>query len=85
MSAVAPPRVRDIEENWGTLPPPEPSPRCLWWVNRIAAGWRPNRRIKIMGYYEASAYYGVWIWEYLDILRPALDAALRSTCPRVVT
>ena len=67
-----PPRVADIEQHWGE-PPPVRSPRCAAWVTRIRAGWRPNRRISGMGYYDSAEYYGVYIWEYLNVLSPLLD------------
>jgi hypothetical protein len=71
MKPVAPPRVRDHYEFWSN-PPPEPSPRLLYWKARIAAGWRPGRFIRRMGYDESAEYYGVWIWEYTQVLRPLL-------------
>lgn len=70
---AAPPRVKDIEAFW-TEPPPVPSERALWWVKRIESGWVGNRRTQAMGYYEAAHYFGVYIWELLNMLRPALDA-----------
>ncbi len=70
---ICPPRVGDNEEHWMT-PPPERSARCQFWVDRINAGWRPNKRINKMGYYESSDYYGVYIWEYINVLSPLLLA-----------
>lgn len=43
------------------------------WVERIRNGWRGNKRIRIKGYYEASEYFGVYIWEYLEIIYPLLS------------
>lgn len=39
---------------------------------RINAGWRPNRRLRSMGYHESAEYFGVYIWEYLNVLYPLL-------------
>lgn len=61
----------NIQQYW-QHPPLEPSPRLLHWQGKIAAGWEPNRRISSMGYYEASEWFGVYIWEYLNVLRPLL-------------
>ena len=63
--------VENVMDYWLEAPP-EPSGRLLQWLERIRNGWRPNRRISGMGYYEASEFYGVYIWEYLNVLRPAL-------------
>ena len=68
---MAPTRVHDHRHYW-THPPPKMSPRCTWWVDRIADGWRPNKRIRKMGYDEAAEYYGVYIWEYLNVLKGLL-------------
>lgn len=67
----APPRVADIELFW-TEPPPEQSARCAWWVKRIGEGWAGNKRTRIMGYDEAAAYFGVYIWEYVHVLADLL-------------
>lgn len=53
-------------------PPPEPSPRLRKWLAKIAGGWKRNRRIGFMGYHEASEFYGVYIWEYFNVLQPAI-------------
>lgn len=72
MKSQAPPRVGDDLKYWTTAPP-ELSARCLWWENRIHAGWRPNKRIRSMGYFEASAYFGVHIWEWINALSPLIS------------
>jgi hypothetical protein len=64
-----PPAVDDRYQYWGE-PPPERSPRCEWWVRQIEQGWRPNRRYLREGYDSASELYGVYIWEYLNVIRP---------------
>jgi hypothetical protein len=71
VTSPAPPRVKDGEKYWQE-PPPEGSPRCAWWVARIEAGWRGNRRVRSMGYYSCSEYFGVYIWEWLHVLSPLL-------------
>lgn len=70
---------KETEKYW-TSPPPEPSPGCVKWLAKIAAGWRPNSRIKGMGYAEAAEFYGVYIWELYNRIRPALKG-LKKTCP----
>lgn len=72
MKSPAPPRVVNIDVYW-TNPPPEPSQRCIWWEHRIKDGWRRNKRIGKMGYHESAAYFGVYIWEWLNVLAPLLD------------
>lgn len=73
----APPRVADRCLYWSE-PPPALSARCMsarctFWLDRIGRGWRANRRIRIMGYDEAAEHFGVYIWEWMHVLRPALD------------
>lgn len=67
----APRRVDSIEAFWSE-PPPERSPRCTWWVQRVTDGWRGNRRISGMSYYTSAAYFGVYIWEWINVLSPML-------------
>lgn len=66
-----PPRVTNVETYW-TAAPPERSPRCAHWLTRFTEGWRPNRRVCGFGYHEAAEYYGVYIWEYINVLSPTL-------------
>ena len=70
MKPAAPPRV-DI---WAfqERAPPAPSARMLWWQDRIRAGWRRNRRISAMAYTEAAEHFGVYLWEWLNVLSPML-------------
>jgi hypothetical protein len=68
-----PPAVDDRYRYWAQ-PPSVPSPRCEYWLQRIEQGWRPNRRIRGMGYDEAAEWYGVYIWEYLHKIAPAVEA-----------
>ena len=74
----APPRVARGEDFWAN-PPPAPSPRCTWWLSRIDGGWRPNRRVGFFSYDEAADYFGVWYWEWLHVLSPAIDVAQGAT------
>lgn len=69
---IAPPRVQP-EEYWATEPP-QRSARCSWWEARIRAGWRRNRRLRSLGYHESAEYFGVYIWEWLNVLSPMLSA-----------
>jgi hypothetical protein len=69
----APGRVEDVERYW-TSGPDEHSARCQWWMKRIEDGWRPNRRINTLGYHEMAEYFGVYIWEYLNVIYPVLEA-----------
>ena len=67
----------DRYEYWGK-PPPEPSARLLWWLDQIEAGWRPNRFYRRLGYDEGAERFGVYIWEYLNVIRPVLCRAERE-------
>lgn len=71
-----PPRVEDHYQYWGEAPP-EPSQRCIYWVRQIERGWRPNRRIPDC-YCCGSEWHGVYIWEYLNVIRPLLDTKRKS-------
>jgi hypothetical protein len=67
-----PPRVADHYEFW-VDPPPAESERLKYWLKTIEAGWRPNRRIRQMCYDCSAEFYGVWLWEYLNVLAPMLQ------------
>ena len=68
-----PPPVDDVTTYW-TLAPPAPSPRCAYWLRRHRDGnWQPNRRLRTEGYHAAAEQLGVWIWEYLHLIRPLYD------------
>lgn len=67
-------RVQDVTTHW-TEPPPEPSGALTCWLDKIKAGWRPNKRVRGMGYHESSEFYGVYIWEYINVLSPAIREA----------
>lgn len=76
MKPPAPARARNIEEYW-TDRPPEPSARLMWWLTRIDAGWRPNARTATLGYYSQAEYFGVYLWEWLNVLYPKFAAMER--------
>lgn len=56
---------------------PARSPQLAHWLARLDAGWRPNRRLRRMGYAERAAFFGVTAEEYLREIRPRLAG---STC-----
>lgn len=62
----------NIEDYWDR-PPPEPTAKCVAWRKKIEDGWRPNRRISQMGYYEKAEFFGVYIWEYINVISPMLN------------
>lgn len=67
-----PPRVEDVYAVWLEAPK-EHSARCLYWEDRIRRGWRPNKRIRGMGYSTSSEFYGIYVWEYLNVICPLLE------------
>lgn len=76
MSAPAwghkPPAVDDIERYW-TTPPPVLSPRVEYWLRRLADGtWKPNKRFLRECYDCRTEWLGVYLWEYVNIIGPAL-------------
>ena len=71
-----PPRVQDEQLYWSNAPP-SPSERCTYWLKQIEKGWHPNRRLRCLGYHEASMFYGVYVWEYNHVLLPAFYARER--------
>jgi hypothetical protein len=56
-------------EFW-TNPPPTMSARCSWWVDRVRGGFRRNKRLKVMDYSDSAAFFGVYVWEWLNVLWP---------------
>lgn len=62
----------NIEEYW-IDPPPSPSPSLAEWMERIRNGWRRNRRIGQMGYYQSARFFNVYIWEYINVLSPEIN------------
>ena len=67
-----PEQVADCYAFWGD-PPPVESERCRYWMRQIERGWRPNRRLRAEGYACSAHWYGVYIWEYLNRIAPALE------------
>lgn len=58
--------------DYWTERPPMPSPNLLKWQKKIEDGWVPNARISSMGYDESAEFFGVYIWEYINVLLPLL-------------
>jgi hypothetical protein len=67
-----PAAVADVYAYWGELPP-EPSPRCRYWLRQIERGWRPNRHLRSMGRHESAHWYGVYLAEWSEVIYPALN------------
>jgi hypothetical protein len=67
-----PPRVDDHYRYW-TEAPPSLSPRCTYWARQIQRGWRPNRRIRAECYDCSAQWYGIYIWEYINVIQPLID------------
>lgn len=67
-----PPRVADHYAFWGD-PPPERSERCAYWLRQIERGWTPNKYLSREGYDSSSEWFGVYIWEYVNVLSPAIE------------
>lgn len=66
-----PARVGDRADFWANAHRTR-SERCIAWEARIRAGWRPNRRLSQMGWEEKAKWYGVYNWEYIEVLAPLL-------------
>jgi hypothetical protein len=75
---TAPPRVDNVYFYWED-PPPERSAKCAYWLARIKDGWRPNRRISEMGCSESAEFFGIYVWEWVNVVRPIISAAESST------
>jgi hypothetical protein len=72
-----PPRVANPYDFW-TEAPPERSERCAYWLRQIEHGWRPNKYLAGEGYDAAAHWYGIYIWEYLNLIYPALSVEVRT-------
>lgn len=67
-----PSKVKEVMDFW-TQPPPELSDRCKWWIRQFENGWTPNRRwCGSQGYHLTAEMYGVYIWEYLNVISPLI-------------
>jgi hypothetical protein len=73
-----PPKVEDRYLYWSE-PPHMRSDRCEYWLRQFERGWRPNGRILGMGYDSDAQWFGVYLWEYLNVLSPRLDELRRQT------
>lgn len=71
LEAPRPPKVKDIYANTGR-DTGELSERCRWWLRQIERGWRPNRRIASECWECSADWYGVYGWEFMDVICPAL-------------
>lgn len=74
--AQMPPRVADRYRYW-TDPPPARSDRCRAWEARIRHGWRMPKWVQGKGYDPMAGYFGVYVWEWLNVLSPLYDATAR--------
>lgn len=77
MKPPTPKQVKDITEYW-TSPPPERSERAKYWLQKLNDGWKPNRRIRQLGYEGAAEFFGVYIWEYINVLSPLIHKPLMA-------
>ncbi len=71
MTPLLKPKVEDITEYWNE-PPPVLSERCIFWVTKIRTGWQRNYVLRKLDLEESSEFFGVYIWEYINILYPML-------------
>lgn len=73
MTERMPPPVEDRYEHWSE-PPPVLSPRCLWWLEQLngrrwtIAELNAELPEMIHGYDTSAELYGVWIWEWCNVL-----------------
>jgi hypothetical protein len=76
------PAAVDDHYRYSDSAPPELSARCHYWVRQIERGWLPNRAWRTEGYDTASeSLYGVYIWEYLNVLMPLVVEAMERADP----
>ena len=68
---MLPHRVTNVEDFW-IEPPDTQSDMCDYWVASIDAGCEPDADVLSMGYYGASEFLGVYIWEYVNTIYPKL-------------
>jgi len=73
MTEQMPPPVEDRYRYWSE-PPPALSPRCLWWLGQLndrrwtVAELNAELPETIHGYDTTAELYGVYIWEWCNIL-----------------
>lgn len=68
----------DAYRYFGQIAPPELSERCKYWVRQIERGWLPNKHISRNGYSGATEWYGVYVWEYVNVLYPLIESKRRA-------
>lgn len=71
LDSPKPAPVQDVYRYW-IEQPPRLSDRCLYWIQQIYRGWHPSRRIRKEGSDGAAEWYGVWLWEYENVIQPML-------------
>lgn len=64
--------IDDDEYRYFGDPPPGLSERCKYWVRQIERGWLPNKHISREGYSVKAEWFGVYIWEYVNVLAPLI-------------
>lgn len=73
-----PASVRNVFDFWGDSPPVM-SPRCAYWIARHAAGtWKSNKYLRREDPGWAAEHLGVWLWEYLHVIRPLFEEEARG-------
>ena len=77
-----PPPVEDRYRFW-IKPPAKLSPRCVYWRRQIERGWLPNSRILGEGYDGCAQWFGVYIWEWLNVLWPLISERIQLTSETV--
>lgn len=64
--------------DYWTERPPIPSPNLAKWVAKIKAGWWPNSRIGCMGYDEKCHFFGIYLWEYFNVILPLMEQQIEQ-------
>lgn len=64
-----PPPVLERDEVWG-FAPLQISERCAWWLQQLENGWRPPRRVSGLGWDGQAQWFGVYAWEWRNLIRP---------------
>ncbi len=74
-----PPVPKDFDiYKYTNVPPPVNSPRLLPWIKRIQMGWSFPKHVKYEGYSTKTQYFGVYVWEYQNVLSPMFDGDVAS-------
>lgn len=70
--------VADKYAYWSAAPP-EPSPRCTYWVRRWRdATWKPNRWLRRECAECRAGMLGIWIWEARFVIHPLEQVAVNG-------